>query len=98
MSDDNIKGIFFNLAENFVKSFTGSFLDNAHRRIRETAFAIKKEIFALFFMVFGLGCLLFGLIKVANKLLDFSPGTGYLLIGLIILLIGLVLNFAGRKK
>jgi len=98
MPDNNLREIFFNLAENFVKSFTGSLLDNAKERVHEIIFNIKREIFALFLMLFGLSCLLFGLIRIVNKLLNYIPGIGYLIIGLIILLIGLALNIVGRKK
>jgi len=98
MPDNNLREIFFNLAENFVKSFTGSLLDNARERVHEIIFNVKKEIFALFLMIFGLGFLLYGAMKLINKLINLGGGAGYALMGLLVLLIGLILNFAGRKK
>lgn len=98
MPDNNLREIFFNLAENFVKSFTGSLLETAKERVHEIVFNVKKEIFAIFLMLFGLGFFLYGAMKLVNKLLNLGGGAGYALMGLLVLLVGLVLNFAGRKK
>lgn len=85
------------IAQKFVENFSNNFMANIRLRIETTMRRITQKILASFILLLGFLFLLVSIAMLLNDILDTSPGVGYGIVGIIIVIFGFIINANSKK-
>ncbi|MDZ7611582.1 MAG: hypothetical protein U5L10_02365 [Candidatus Moranbacteria bacterium] len=85
----NLSDFVLNLLNGFIKRISWNVVFNAKKQVDEIVFKIKSGFVVMIFLFLGIIFILVGVTAYLNAALNLFPGDGYLIIGLISVLLGI---------
>jgi NhaP-type Na+/H+ or K+/H+ antiporter len=87
----NLKEFFISFIETFIKKVGGEIIEDIKEKAHEISQELKRKATTTTFLIFGLIFLLVGFSLFLESLFHIK-GFGYILVGFILILIGLLIN------